>query len=129
MIVFGAFPAFEALVQQVRASPIPIVIIADPVRWGLVASMNRPGSNVTGLVASMNRPGGNVTGINTMLAELPGKHLGLLRDLVPKAATITALVDPSLPRGETITLPDARNAAAALGAETACPGSEHSRGD
>jgi putative ABC transport system substrate-binding protein len=63
----------------------------------------------------MNRPGGNVTGINTMLAELPGKHLGLLRDLVPKAATIAALVDPSLPRGETITLPDARNAAAALG--------------
>ena len=60
VIVFVGFPAIEELVRQVRASPIPIVLIAvDPVRIGLVASMNRPG--------------GNVTGSSLLLAELSGK--------------------------------------------------------
>ena len=58
----------QELVQQVRASPIPIVFIVggDPVGRGLVASMNRPG--------------GNVTGVNVLGAELSGKQLGLLHD-------------------------------------------------
>src|SRR6516162_7010124 len=45
VIVFAGFPSIEELVQQVRASPIPIVFAVgeDPVRTGLVASMNRPG--------------------------------------------------------------------------------------
>jgi putative ABC transport system substrate-binding protein len=88
--------------QQVRASPIPIVsnITADPVRLGLVASMNRPGGNVTGVV--------------TLAGELSGKRLGLLRDLVPKAATIAALRDSGLGRSS-ITLAAARDATAALG--------------
>jgi putative ABC transport system substrate-binding protein len=75
VIVFVG-PFYEELVQQVRASPIPIVFVtgADPVRQGVVASMSRPG--------------GNVTGVNTLSAELSGKQLGLLHDLVPKAATI-----------------------------------------
>jgi putative ABC transport system substrate-binding protein len=92
----------EELVQQVRASPTPIVFIVgvDPVRFGLVASMNRPG--------------GNVTGVNGLVNELSGKQLGLLYDLVPKAATIAALVDPSLISGS-IALGDTRDAAAALG--------------
>jgi putative ABC transport system substrate-binding protein len=65
----------------------------------------------------MNRPGGNVTGVNTLVAELSGKQLGLLRDIVPKAATIAVLVEPSLRSGETIALAltDARDATAALG--------------
>ena len=89
--------------QQVLVSPIPIVLItgADLVRLRLVASMNRPG--------------GSVTGVNTLVAELAGKQLGLLHDLVPKAATVVALIDPRQPSGETITLPDARVATAALG--------------
>jgi putative ABC transport system substrate-binding protein len=104
VIVLGGFLLNEELVQQVRASPIPIVFTtgSDPVRQGLVASMNRPG--------------GNLTGINTLVAELSGKHLGLLRDLVPKAATIVALIDP---RGDearrTSRLRDARDATAARG--------------
>jgi len=103
VIVFAGFPSIEELVQQVLVSPIPIVLItgADLVRLGLVASMNRPG--------------GNVTGVNTLVAELAGKQLGLLHDLVPKAATVVALIDPRQPSGETITLPDARVATAALG--------------
>src|SRR6516162_3600690 len=57
VIVFVG-PFYEELVQQVRASPIPIVFTvgSDPVRQGVVASMNRPG--------------GNVTGVNTLSAEL-----------------------------------------------------------
>jgi putative ABC transport system substrate-binding protein len=104
VIVFAGLVQIEALLQQVRASPIPIVFSmgADPVSRGLVASMNRPG--------------GNMTGVNTLLSELSGKRLGLLHDVVPKAATIAALFDPSL-TGETnrIALMDARDAAAALG--------------
>jgi putative ABC transport system substrate-binding protein len=82
VIVLAGLVSNEELVQQVRASPIPIVFItgADPVHFGLVASMNRPG--------------GNVTGVNTLVSELSGKQLSLLRDLVPGAATIAALVDP-----------------------------------
>jgi putative ABC transport system substrate-binding protein len=102
-VVVSTAVQFGGLLQQVRSSQIPIVYIGatDPVRWGLAASMNRPG--------------GNLTGVYTMTEELLGKQLSLLHDLVPKAATIAVLVDPSLPSGETITLPDARNAAAALG--------------
>jgi putative ABC transport system substrate-binding protein len=92
----------DELVRQVRASPIPIVFGTglDPVRLGLVASMNRPDGNVTGTYA--------------LMSDLTGKLLGLLHDLVPKAATIAALVD-SNPRRETVTIRDARNDTAALG--------------
>ena len=52
VIVLAGFLVNEELVQQVRASPIPIVFNtgADPVRVGLVASVNRPGGNVTGVL-------------------------------------------------------------------------------
>jgi putative ABC transport system substrate-binding protein len=102
-IVFAGFVPIEGLLQQVRASPIPIVFTTgvDPVR--------------SGLVASMNRPGGNVTGANNLLPELSGKRLGLLRDLVPKAVTIAGLFDPSLTSASNIQLSDARDATAALG--------------
>jgi putative ABC transport system substrate-binding protein len=104
VIVFAGVLPIEELVQQVRASPIPIVFSTgiDPVGIGLVASMNRPG--------------GNVTGVIRLTAELSGKQLGLLHDLVPKAATIAALFDPRQGSvGETIVLRDARDSAAALG--------------
>jgi putative ABC transport system substrate-binding protein len=102
VIVFVGFIPIEELLQKVRASPIPIVLNTgfDPVRLGLVATMNRPG--------------GNLTGVYTMSAELLGKQLGLLHDLVPKAATVAALIDPKQPSAETITLPDARGTTAAL---------------
>jgi hypothetical protein len=63
----------------------------------------------------MNRPGGNVTGVNVLGGELSGKQLGLLHDLVPKAATIAALFDARVPSGETVILRDARDATTALG--------------
>jgi len=101
-IVLAGSPLTEKLLQQVRASPIPMVWTfgENPVRFGLVASMNRPG--------------GNVTGVNVLTGELSGKQLGLLHDLVPKAATVAALFDPEGPP-ETSILRDARDATAALG--------------
>jgi putative ABC transport system substrate-binding protein len=91
------------LAVKAATATIPIVFVtgADPVREGLVASMNRPG--------------GNVTGVSTLVSELSGKQLGLLHDLVPRAVTIAALVDLSMPILGPIELRDTRDAAAALG--------------
>src|SRR5436189_87440 len=50
-----------------------------------------------GLVASLNRPGGNLTGVTTLARELGAKRFGLLVDLVPKVAAIAFLVDPDEP--------------------------------
>jgi putative ABC transport system substrate-binding protein len=48
-----------------------------------------------GLVASLNRPGGNVTGVNFLANQLGGKRLGLLLELVPTVTVIAFLMDPS----------------------------------
>src|SRR6516165_5365632 len=50
-----------------------------------------------GLVESLNRPGGNITGVNFIVSELIPKRLELLHELAPKAVTVGALVNPSYP--------------------------------
>ena len=50
-----------------------------------------------GLVASLNRPDGNATGVNFFSAELGTKQLGLLRELLPSAARVGVLVNPKNP--------------------------------
>ena len=74
-----------ALAAKAATANIPIVFNAggDPVHFGLVTSLNRPG--------------GNITGVAALLSELVAKKLGLLRELVPKADAIAALVDPTDP--------------------------------
>ena len=69
-----------------------------------------------GLVASLNRPGGNLTGIANLSAELMPKQLQLLRDLIPKAAVFGVLSDPAFP-GNQSTIADLRAAARTLGRE------------
>ncbi|MGB8238368.1 MAG: ABC transporter substrate-binding protein [Pseudolabrys sp.] len=67
-----------------------------------------------GLVASLSRPGGNVTGASLFTSELEAKKLALLRELVPKAPLIAMLVNPTNPSAET-DIEDVRKAAAAVG--------------
>jgi ABC-type uncharacterized transport system substrate-binding protein len=74
-----------ALAAKAATQAIPIVFMqsADPVRIGLVNSLNRPG--------------GNLTGINLLLAETAGKRLELLLDLLPAAKSIAHLGNPTNP--------------------------------
>jgi putative ABC transport system substrate-binding protein len=104
VVVFGGvITSDQEMVRFMRASQIPIVFAvgADPVR--------------AGLVSSLNRPGGNVTGVYNLSAELTGKQLGLLHELVPNAKTIALLLDPGVGQGQGPVPRDARQAAATLG--------------
>jgi putative ABC transport system substrate-binding protein len=68
-----------------------------------------------GLVASIARPGGNVTGINFVSAELVGKRLEILREMVPAVVRVAVLVNPATPGATDATLRDVHPAAQALG--------------
>jgi putative tryptophan/tyrosine transport system substrate-binding protein len=94
--------AGASLAAKLATTSIPIVFISaeDPVRLGLVASLARPG--------------GNLTGINIFSAELVAKRLELVRELLPSATRIAVLISPSGPSSET-TLRDIEPAAHALG--------------
>jgi putative ABC transport system substrate-binding protein len=67
-----------------------------------------------GLVASFNRPGGNITGVNTQSLTLEPKRLGLLRELVPQAAIIAVLLNPTNPDAD-LQRQDIQAAAATIG--------------
>jgi putative tryptophan/tyrosine transport system substrate-binding protein len=90
-------------IAMAATSEIPIVFSTgvDPVQ--------------AGLVASINRPGGNATGVANLTAELTGKRLGLLRELLPRATRIALLVNQTNPGPAQNTIKDALQAASALG--------------
>ena len=94
----------SALAAKAASATIPIVFAAgaDPVR--------------SGLVTSLNRPGGNITGMSTFIFELEPKRLGLLRELRPNATTIAVLVDPNSPNAE-MQVNDIQAAARSVGGE------------
>jgi putative ABC transport system substrate-binding protein len=93
-------PAVLAAAAATPTIPIIFDTAGDPVRLGLVVSLNRPGRNVTGIA--------------WLGSELVAKRLGLLRDLIPKATLIGLLVNPNDPRTKTQTK-DMQEAAHALG--------------
>ena len=69
----------------------------------------------SGLVASLNRPGGNITGVSLLNAELAGKQLDLLHELLPTATAVALLVNPSNPFNAELETTSLRDAARALG--------------
>jgi putative ABC transport system substrate-binding protein len=86
-VILAAGGTVTGLAAKAATSTIPIVCIgSDPDR--------------VGLVASLNRPGGNVTGISPLSWPLGAKRLGLLRELVPAAAVIAVLINPNSPAAE-----------------------------
>ena len=93
----------SALAAKAATATIPIVFIVpdDPVKLGLVASLARPG--------------GNLTGINFLNAELVAKRLELLRVLVPTANRVAVLANPADPVPAASTLRDLEPAARAMG--------------
>jgi putative ABC transport system substrate-binding protein len=91
-----------ALVAQSATTTIPIVFQAgtDPVAWGLVASLSRPGANVTGIA--------------NLGAEIAPKKLQLLRELLPNVTRFGFLADPAVPNTQS-TIVDLQAAARTLG--------------
>jgi len=84
-VLLGIGGDSSALAAKAATSTIPVVfgMGSDPVQ--------------AGMVASLNRPGGNVTGVNLLVNELEPKRLGLLNDLVPGSGLIGALLNPKFP--------------------------------
>ena len=81
--VMVAGDAPSVVVAKAATATIPIVfnMAADPIRLGIVSSLNRPG--------------GNITGITLLAGPMPAKQFGLLHDLLPAAKTMAMLVNPN----------------------------------
>jgi putative ABC transport system substrate-binding protein len=101
VIATPATPATIAAKAATTTIPIVFAIGYDPV--------------ASGLVASLARPGGNLTGINFLNNELAAKQLDLLRELVPAATRVAALVNPANVTNTPVTLADLEVAARARG--------------
>jgi putative ABC transport system substrate-binding protein len=80
LVSVGGDMTAKAAVSATRTTPIVAVFIGDPV--------------VEGFVASLSRPGGNVTGVSNLNAVIEAKRLGLLREIRPGLATVGALLNP-----------------------------------
>jgi ABC-type uncharacterized transport system substrate-binding protein len=102
-VIAAAGGSPSALAAKAATTTVPIVfsVSEDPVRLGLVASLARPG--------------GNVTGINIFSGELVAKRLELLRELVPGAARVAVLVNPANVANTATTLREVEAAARVIG--------------
>jgi len=100
VIVTTAPPAPEAAKQATSTIPIVFATAVDPV--------------ANGLVASLARPGGNITGLANMSAEVVGKQLQLLKEVAPKVSRVAVLQNPNN-HGHPVVLREAEGAARTLG--------------
>ena len=80
VIVTAGTPATQAVKKATTSVPLVMVAVGDPVG--------------TGIIASLNRPGGNITGLTSISPELEGKRLELLREVIPKLSHIAVLWNP-----------------------------------
>jgi putative ABC transport system substrate-binding protein len=106
-VITAGSASLAAVAAKTATTTIPIVFLmgGDPVELGLVASLNRPGGNVTG-----------ITNLNT---ETTPKRLELLRELVPTATIMAVLVNPTNnPANVEVELRQAQVAAHTLGLQT-----------
>ncbi len=102
VIVVDGVQAARAAVQATSTIPIVMALVSDPVGFGLVANLARPG--------------GNVTGLSMMLAELSAKRLQLLKEAIPRVARVTVLWNPDSP-SHTKAVEDVKAAAPSLAIE------------
>ncbi len=104
-VIFAAGGTDPAKAAKAATTTTPIVFVsaADPVR--------------TGLVESLNRPGGNITGVSLLASALGAKKLGTLRELVPQASVFGSLINPSYPEAKSQS-DDFQAAADRLGVES-----------
>ncbi len=102
VIVTAAPAASEAAKQATSTIPIVFGVAGDPV--------------AVGLVASLARPGGNITGLASIAPEVVGKQLELLKEVAPKVSRVAILQNPSNP-GHPVVLRQAESAARALGVQ------------
>jgi len=102
----GGTPAALAAKAATTAIPIVVLVGVDPV--------------TAGLVASLNQPGGNVTGISILNVAVVAKRLELLHELVPTAAVIALLVNPTNPVFTEPETKEVRDAARSLRTAAAC---------
>src|SRR5262249_28819224 len=100
-VIVSALGTAAALAAKAATTTIPIVFSAgtDPVE--------------AGIVASVSRPGGNITGVNFMASEIGAKRLGILQELVPRAAYIALLVNRTNPVSAESVIKDVERAASA----------------
>jgi len=100
VIVSSTSPAIRAAKQQTSTIPIVMAGVTDPVG--------------AGFVASLARPGGNVTGLSMLATELSGKRLDLLKEMLPNLSRVAVVWNPTHP-GQALALKDTQVVAQALG--------------
>jgi putative ABC transport system substrate-binding protein len=102
-VIVALFSTAAALAAKAATATIPIVFYSgsDPVESGLVRSLNRPGANITG--------------VTSIAAETVAKRVGLLHELLPRAARFAALVNPNNPFLAEASIKETQAAAVAIG--------------
>jgi putative tryptophan/tyrosine transport system substrate-binding protein len=102
IVASGGYPSVQAVKKATTTIPIVMTSVNDAV--GL------------GLVASLARPGGNVTGLSALSPELSGKQLELLKETIPKASRVAVLTNPSGPNWK-LNIKEIEPAARSLGVQ------------